>query len=253
MRIDDGGILRSPFIHRTLENRSFPLTRPSIVQGALDTDPVARERARDAIAATYWAPIHSYLCRRWRLDAADASDATQEFFAQALERDLFHRYEPERARLRTYLRLCVDSWLRNAWKAEGRQKRGGQHDHVDVDDVGDILTTNDEAQERWFEQEWMRGLFTAALIALESECKSAGKGTHFAIFKQYDVDEIDAPHRSSYAQLASAHDIPVTQVTNYLAWSRRRFRALVLDRLRAECRSDEEFRQEARLVFGVTS
>ena len=45
--------------------------------------------------------------------------------------------------------------------------------------------------------------------------------------------------------------MPVTQVTNYLAALRRRFRALVLDRLRELSASEAEFRAEARDVLGV--
>jgi hypothetical protein len=48
-----------------------------------------------------------------------------------------------------------------------------------------------------------------------------------------------------------AFDIPVTQVTNYLAWARRRLRAHVLDVLRAQCGSEDEFREEARALLGV--
>jgi hypothetical protein len=43
----------------------------------------------------------------------------------------------------------------------------------------------------------------------------------------------------------------VTQVTNYLAWSRRQLRERVLEVLRAQCGSEAEFRSEVQQVFGV--
>ena len=45
--------------------------------------------------------------------------------------------------------------------------------------------------------------------------------------------------------------LPVTQVTNHLAWARREFRRLILERLRELSASDAEFRSEARELLGV--
>jgi hypothetical protein len=45
--------------------------------------------------------------------------------------------------------------------------------------------------------------------------------------------------------------VPVTQVTNYLAWARREFRRIVLEELRELSGSEEEFRREARALLGV--
>jgi RNA polymerase sigma-70 factor (ECF subfamily) len=203
------------------------------------------------IAASYWAPIHAYVCRRWGMPAEEARDLTQDFFVQALERELFHRYDPARSRLRTYIRLCVDSHVRNAYTAQRRVKRGGGAMHLSLDHASHLPAVNDAESDRWFEQEWMRALFADALRALEEECTKSGKLTQFRLLARYDIDEIDQPQRSSYAELGEAFGIPVTQVTNYLAWSRRRLRVLVLERLRAQCRDEEEFREEARLVLGV--
>jgi hypothetical protein len=45
--------------------------------------------------------------------------------------------------------------------------------------------------------------------------------------------------------------LPVTQVTNHLAWARREFRRLALEALESQCGSDEEYRAEARDLFGM--
>ncbi|MGB9463818.1 MAG: hypothetical protein WBR10_01775, partial [Candidatus Acidiferrum sp.] len=54
----------------------------------------------------------------------------------------------------------------------------------------------------------------------------------------------------SYDRLAVDYGIPVTDVTNALAWARRKFRRGALERLREICGSEEEFQREARVVFG---
>ena len=51
--------------------------------------------------------------------------------------------------------------------------------------------------------------------------------------------------------LAEQSGMPVTQITNHLAALRRAFRAAVLEQLRELTASDEEFRAEARDLFGA--
>ncbi|MBC7895780.1 MAG: sigma-70 family RNA polymerase sigma factor [Cytophagaceae bacterium] len=234
------------------EGRPFPDTRPSVVRDAIDVDPAARARGLDAMARAYWEPTHAYVRLRWRTDDESAKDLTQEFFAHALERELLHRYDPARAKLRTYLRLCIDSFVANAFKAGRRLKRGGAETHIDVYSVAEFLPTDGrEDAEAAFEREWIRALFSGAVDALHAECLRTGKETHFGVFHRYDIEEAEAERRSTYADLAVAFDIPVTQVTNYLAWARRRLRAHVLEVLRAQCGSDAEYRDEARALLGV--
>jgi hypothetical protein len=86
--------------------------------------------------------------------------------------------------------------------------------------------------------------------ALKAACAAEGKTIPFRIFERYDLEGNDA-ERPTYAMLAEEMGIPATQVTNHLAWARRRFRALLLERLRALCATDEEFQREARSLLGL--
>lgn len=56
---------------------------------------------------------------------------------------------------------------------------------------------------------------------------------------------------ATYAELAAEFDVPVSQITNYLAAARRALRLAVLDRLRTLTVSDEEPRRETRALLGV--
>ncbi len=61
------------------------------------------------------------------------------------------------------------------------------------------------------------------------------------------------PTRSSATSgLAEEFHIPVTQVTNFLAFARREFRRIVLEKLREITANDREFREEARSLLGVS-
>ena len=45
--------------------------------------------------------------------SADAQDLTQEFFARAFEKEYLEKYDPARARFRTFVRTCLDGFLAN--------------------------------------------------------------------------------------------------------------------------------------------
>ncbi len=235
----------------------FPATRHSVVRDLASVDPAARAAAYDALARSYWRPVYLYIRLRWRRTPEDAQDLTQEFFARAFEREYLERYDPAKARFRTFVRTCLDGFLANEAKAAARLKRGGSFIITAVDfaaadaDIALRAPADDADPERWFQREWIRGLFAEALAALRRDCDAAGHPTAWLLFQRYDVDDHAAGKRVSYADLAREHGIPVTHVTNELAWARRAFRAAVLDTLRGICASDEEFRAEARDLFGV--
>jgi hypothetical protein len=98
-----------------------------------------------------------------------------------------------------------------------------------------------------FLREWQRQMFALGLDDLRAACQTNGKSVHYAIFAQYDLTDGDRP---SYAELAAQHAVPVTSVTNYLAWARRELRRLVLLRLSSVTSGDPECQAELRVLFG---
>jgi hypothetical protein len=73
---------------------------------------------------------------------------------------------------------------------------------------------------------------------------------HFQIFEAYDLLGEESNH-AGYAELARKFGIATTDVTNYLAFARREFRRIALEKLREMTASDAEFRREARALLGV--
>lgn len=97
----------------------------------------------------------------------------------------------------------------------------------------------------------MRSLFSLAVEKLREECALRGKDLPFRLFERYELDR-DPDEALTYEKLADELDVPVTQVTNFLAFARREFRRIVLERLREITASDHEFREEARSLLGVS-
>lgn len=236
----------------------FPPTRRSVVEAAGSADAEERERALESLCAAYWRPIYKYIRLRWNRPAEEAQDLTQGFFVEVLERGLLEKFEAKKGRLRTYLRVCVDSFVSNEDKACRRQKRGGGIPHVALDFAGaeeelggkvmnPAAIPSPESLEEFFEKEWLRSLFGLAVEELRELCSARNRERTFCLFEAYDLDGND---KISYEQLAKDYAIAVTDVTNALAWARREFRRIALERLRELCGSEEEFQREARATFG---
>lgn len=235
----------------------FPLTRNSLIAGVRSTDRELRQRAFAALVTAYWKPVYKYFRVRWRASPEDAQDLTQGFFTEVLEKGAFDGYDPDRARFRTYLRTCLDGFVANERRAARRLKRGGGAALLSLDflDAEGELRRQEPAADTdldaYFQREWVRHVFGLAVTAFERECAASGKTGYFALFKRYDVDGPAANASLSYETLAREFGLPVTQVTNHLAWARRAFRRVVLAMLADLTCSEEEFRAVVREVLGV--
>ena len=236
----------------------FPPTRRSVIEAVRSIDAEERERALEALCAAYWKPVYKYIRLRWGRPPDVAQDLTQGFFVEVIERELLEKFDAEKSRLRTYLRLCVDSFVMNEDKAGRRQKRGGNALHVPLDFGGaeeelsaaviDPATiASPESLETFFEKEWVRSLFALAVEDLRALCVARDRERTFRLFEAYDLE---GNEKISYEQLSKEYAIPVTDVTNALSWARREFRKIALERLRELCGSEEEFQREARAAFG---
>jgi RNA polymerase sigma factor (sigma-70 family) len=231
--------------------RGFPPTRHSALVAVRSADATERARGLATLSSVYWRPVYSYLRLRWRRPHEEAADLAQDFFAELVDKDLLSRFDPSRARLRTYLRVCIDGLVSNSDKAASRQKRGGgaavlHFDFEDAREEVERVTGTVESAESLFEKEWARGIFATALQRLRDACAEAGKAGHYALLEQYDLEDA----RPTYAELAQRFGIAVTDVTNRLFRVRRQLRLVVLEVLRELTASEEEFLEEARALLG---
>lgn len=232
--------------------KDLPATRHSIVAAVRSEQADVRRSGLDTLIAVYWKPVYKYLRVKWHASSEEAKDMTQEFFARAIEKQFFDAFDATRGRFRTFLRTCVDRFASNERKAAGRLKRGGAHAIVplDFETAEGELRRHDVAVpadfEDYFHREWVRSLLSLAIDDLRTEYQRSGKDTQFRVFEAYDLTAPAAGREVTYAEIAAAFGVPVTDVTNYLAAARRTFRRFLLERLRSICADGSEFESEAR-------
>ena len=223
------------------------MTRRSAVRGAHSDDPELRERSWSALVSAYWRPAYKHVRIKWMANPEDARDSIQAFFEKAVEREFFAGFDPSVARFRTFFKTCLDRHVSNEVKAAQRQKRGGPAVALAFDDAEHELEQAGaaawESPDECFEREWRRQLFVTALGTLKARALEQNRQTAFAAFEKYDLA---APPRPTYDDVARELGVPVTTVTNHLAWARGQLRALVLEQLEAITASEQELSAEAQ-------
>jgi RNA polymerase sigma factor (sigma-70 family) len=234
---------------------SFPVTRGSVIEAARSSQPDERRRALETLIAVYWKPVYKYIRLRWSKDNEEGKDLTQEFFARLLEKDFLGSYDAKRAKLRTFLRVCVDRLIANQEKADRRLKRGGDLQFLPLEfetadgELKQIGHPAPAQMEDFFDREWARSVFGLSVERLRKESEKNGKQTHFRLLELYEVE--DGGRQLTYEQVAQRFGLKTSDVTNYLAYARREFRRTVLEVLRTMTASEEEFQREVRSLLGT--
>lgn len=233
---------------------SFPATQQSVLERIRSGDPEVRRAAFGDLAVGYWRPSYHYVRLHWRLDPAAAEDAVQGFFATAFEKGYLERYDPAKARFRTFLRTCVDRFVQNQHKADRALKRGGETAVLSLDFPGaerelEAVAARDLGDlDRFFHDETVRSLFARTVDAMREAYAREGRQVVFDVFERHDLQPTPD---MSYRRVADELHLTTSQVTNHLHAARKRFREFALANLRALVGTDEEFRQEARELFGL--
>jgi RNA polymerase sigma factor (sigma-70 family) len=239
------------YAHRVIP---FPATHRSLLERIQSRDPDTRRVAFGDLAAGYWRPSYHYLRLHWRLAPDAAEDAVQAFFAAAFEKGYVERYDPAKARFRTFLRVCLDRFVQNVRKAEQTAKRGGGVERLSLDFPGAerelaLVAGSDTSDlDRFFRDETIRALFSRAVDTLRRACDADGRAIVFQVFERHDLRPAAGV---SYASVAAELGITVAQVTNHLHAARRRFREIALAHLRDLVATEDEYRSEARDLFGL--
>jgi len=232
----------------------FPATHLSVLERVRSDDAAIRRLAFDDLARAYWKPAYHYLRLHWSLSPDAAEDAVQAFFTTAFEKQYLERYDVDKAKFRTFLRVCLDRFVQNLRKADGAARRGGGAAHLPLDFPGaeqeltQVSRATASDADRFFHDETVRFLFGRVVDSLRSSLEREGRGVIYLVFEQHDL--VPGPD-TTYATVASTLGLPVTQITNHLHAARRRFRELALEHLRAMSGSDDEFRREARELLGL--
>lgn len=232
----------------------FPATQRSVIERIRSGDDGVRRLAFGDLAQGYWKPSYHYLRLHWRLTPEAAEDAVQAFFTVAFEKSYIEKYDASKAKFRTFLRVCLDRFVQNLKKAESAERRGGAAQTLSLDfpgaerEMDAISSASVQNLDQFFHDETVRFLFARALESLRDRSRTSGRDV---VYRAFELHDLHPRTDTTYATVATELGITTTQVTNHLHAARRQFRELALEHLRAISATDEEFRREAREIFGL--
>lgn len=208
-------------------------------------DARAAHGALEAICRAYRSPVLAYI-RRSGLDAGDAEDLAQEFFAQLLENRWDTRADPQRGRFRAFMLTALKHFLLNSHAAAGRGKRGGGRTRVDFALATDALAAPDsQSPEQVFERAWAMTVIERALDRLRDEAARAGKATLFGQLAPF-LGEPAEP--ADYRALGQALGLRPNTVAVAVHRLRTRLRELVRLELADQTESADGIDQELRVL-----
>lgn len=225
-----------------------------MVVEAQGSDGPAAQLALGELCQSYWYPLYSF-ARRSGLTSQDAEDGTQAFFQHLLEKDTLDSVDRERGKLRAFLLASMRNFLRQQWRNQHTQKRGGEAVQLSIDAPWAeerILQepASNEAPELYFDRHWAHALLSRVFDRLEAYYDQAGSRQRYEAIKgclqgdgRYEAGD----------QLAASLDITPAALRSSVFKLRGRFREYVEEEIHHTCATEEEARGEMMYLCQILS
>jgi RNA polymerase sigma-70 factor (ECF subfamily) len=231
-------------------DQGFPSTRWSRLLAAPE------ERDLEALARAYYRPLRAWLAARFRLRDDAADDLAQEAFAWLLATRLLDRADPARGRFRGFLKTSLARFAIERFRSEGAAKRGGGRGHEPLDAAAEVADPAAPSPDARLDAEWRRELIARAREELERELEAGGRRSHWLLFRDWFLDEGpgegpgEGDGEPDQDALARRHGVTKVDVSNRLAYAKRRFRELLRAQVAETVRDEAELRLELEWLFG---
>lgn len=233
-------------------NVEFTPTRWSLIAAVRSGDSEQARPALDRLCQAYWYPLYAYV-RRAGHTAEDAADLTQGFFAVLVEKELLARADPERGRLRNFLLTALQRFLRDDWRKQQRQKRGGGAETLSIDEAtAEGLYAREPAHvdtpEKLYHRRWALTLLERTVLSLRDDYRQQGKGDLFDALKPLLTEDPDAASSAALAAQLSMTNGAVRVAMHRL---RARYRVRLLEEVAAsmDAQSEAEVDEEISALF----
>jgi len=228
----------------------FATTRWSLVVAAGET---SSEETRTALAEwceIYWYPVYAF-ARRSGLNADEAADSTQGFFAELLEKNYLGQAEQSRGRFRTFLLTAYRHHAAKQREKGAALKRGGGTVTLCLDyDDGErryvIEPADGMTPERLYERGWAVALLGRVLELLREDYRSSGKSS---LFEALCPILVDGGAARSYRELGQALEMSEAAVKVAAHRLRRRYAGRLRSEIATTVTSEREVDDEIRSLL----
>lgn len=200
---------------------AFPTTRWTLILSARES-PEAKAQAWRHLLTTYWTSLYALFRARGQAPAA-AADSVQGLCLELLERNVIEQLDPERGRLRGFLKVAAENFLIRQHEKATATKRGGDARPIELDlALGERLADPALTPDLAFERAWAVGVFERSMAALEQDWGS--RAGDFEIIRRFFSPSAEPP---AYRDAAQQYGVSIPQLKSLLHRARLRFRELV--------------------------
>ncbi len=234
------------------QNPAFLSTQWSLVLQAAHGDSPQATAALEKLCRTYWYPLYACV-RRKGINAEDAQDITQEFFARLLRLNSLRDVGREKGKFRTFLLASLNHFLSDYWDKARAAKRGGGRPVLSLDDENAEQRYATELAvelnpEKLFDRRWALTVLNNALTRLEAEFSAAGKADQFAGLRTFLSSEAAA---GAYEALAPRLNMTAGAAGTAVYRLRQRYAELVRAEVADTVAGPAEVEAELNYLFEV--
>lgn len=231
----------------------FMTTRWSVVARATAATAESHAAIEDLCRA-YWFPVYTYV-RKQGFDAADAEDATQDFFAELMRSPFLRRADPDQGRFRSYLLTAVRRRLFNRRARSTTLKRGGGTEVISIDEAlveKRFQEANDPGLDpaQAYELGWALTVLQRARERLVAEQTEKGQLMEFERFEPFLAMR---PAEGDYVALAAELNSTTNRVAVGIHRLGRRYRDLLREEVAQTVNSPGEIDEELAHLSRVLS
>ena len=226
-------------------------TQWSQVLAARDGSESQARAALESLCQTYWQPLYAYI-RHQGASPDEASDLTQGFFAELVEKDFLAEVDPEKGRFRSFLLASLRHFLAHERDRNRALKRGGGTPTLSLDvEAGEAGYVNEPADELTpvdvFERRWAITVLERASDRLQQESTELSQN-QFAELKQYLTS---GDRQVPYQETASALGISESAVKSAVHRLRKRLGQCLREEIAETVSDRSQVDEEVRHLLGV--
>lgn len=231
---------------------------PSTAKLFTDGDPAnSRKEEVPIVMEQYWKPVYAYIRATKGFDNEKAKDLTQSFFTEkVLAKGLVEKYNPEKARFRTFLKVVLKRYVNRCIRYDDalmRRPRGGLTSLNGLDEGNLPAVESGVEPSEAFDQEWSTIIVEKALANTKKKLTNRGKKAHWEVFEKRIVRPLlKNQDKSTVAELAQEYDVTEGTISRWVAKAMKIFkqtvRELILEYSGSEDSADEELNDLIRLI-----
>jgi len=229
----------------------FAVTSWKTVLQARQDDPDGRA-ALERLLLRYYGPIHRIIQLQQRCGPEQAEDAAQEFIKECLRRDFLKEVGPDKGRFRTFIRRCLEYFLRDQHVKAAAQKRGGGEAPLSLQQTDDeghpLLDPAAPAEDpgTLLDREWARLVVEQALLRLEAECRVARRAE---LYRELKDQLTSAGEPASAAGVAARLGLSEGAVNVARHRLRQRLGELIAEEVQGTVGEEGDWREELQYLM----